>query len=87
MNKDDFRKLKEDLTLLLMYMNCFTDRARDAEGNLLYRAWKGYVFDDINNLEDKGFIFQTSKRAKSIYFTEEGLKRAEDLFENLKIKQ
>ena len=79
MNKDDFRKRKEDLTLLLMYMNRFTDRARDVEGNLLHRAWKGYDFDDINNLEDKGFIFQTSKRAKSIYFTEEGLKRAEIL--------
>ena len=87
MNEDDFQKYKEDLTLLLMYMNRFTDKARDAEDNLLHRAWKGYVFDDINNLEDKGFIFQTSKRAKSIYFTEEGLKRAEDLFENLKIKQ
>lgn len=79
MNKDDFRKLKEDLTLLLMYMNRFTDKTRDIEGNLLHRAWKGYDFDDINNLEDKGFIFQTSKRAKSIYFTEEGLKRAEIL--------
>ena len=87
MNKGDFRKLKEDLTLLLMYMNRFTDRARDVEGNLLHRAWKGYDFNDIDNLEDEGFIFQTSKRAKSIYFSEEGLKRAEDLFENLKIKQ
>lgn len=80
MEEKDYRKYKEDLTLLLMYMNRFTDRTRDLDGNLLHRVWKGYDFSDINNLEDKGLVFQTSKRTKSIYFTEEGLKTAEDLF-------
>lgn len=87
MKENNYREIKEDLTLLLMYINRFTDSSRDVEDNLLQRAWKGYDFDDINNLEDKGLIFQTSKRTKSIYFTEEGLKRAENLFEKLKLTQ
>ncbi len=42
------------------------------------RAWKGYPFETLNALEEKDFISQ-SKRAKSVYLTEAGIRRAEEL--------
>lgn len=45
-----------------------------------WRAWKGFVWDALNRLYDKGLIADPVNKAKSVVFTEEGLKRAEDLF-------
>jgi len=44
----------------------------------VHRAWKGYDFDTLNALEEKGYISQ-SKTAKSVYLTEEGVEFAKEL--------
>ena len=63
------------LTLLLLYLNSWEEKIFDTH---VHRAWKGYDFDTLNALEEKGYISQ-SKTAKSVYLTEEGVKFAKEL--------
>jgi hypothetical protein len=44
------------------------------------RAWKGYLFEVLDALEEKGYISQT-RRAKSLTLTEAGVERAEEIEE------
>src|SRR5215213_3707836 len=64
-----------------------TDKIDDAVLALLFltlhdhwRAWKGFDWDTLDRLYQKGLIDDSVNRAKSVVFTEEGLKRAEELF-------
>ena len=47
------------------------------------RAWKGFDWEAMNRLHDKGFISDPRGKAKSVVFTEEGLNEAERLVEKL----
>jgi len=51
------------------------------------RAWKGFDWDAMNRLHDKGFISDPRGKAKSVVFTEEGLVEAERLLEELFSKE
>ena len=44
-------------------------------------AWKGFDWAALDRLHHKGFISNPVGKAKSVVFTDEGLKRAETLFE------
>ena len=48
-----------------------------------FRAWKGFDWDVMNRLYDKGFISDPRSKAKSVVFTEEGLRRSRELFDRL----
>ena len=63
----------EDAVLALMYLTIH-DRVR---------AWKGFDWDALNRLHEKGFIADPKNKAKSVVLTEEGLARSEELFERL----
>jgi len=52
-----------------------------------WRAWKGFDWDAMERLHKKGLIDSPRGRAKSVVFTEQGLRRAEDLFQAMFIKQ
>ena len=45
------------------------------------RAWRGFDWDTMNHLHDKGFIGNPVSKAKSVVVTPEGCKRAKELFE------
>jgi len=47
------------------------------------RAWKGFDWDSLDRLHQKGFIASPIGKAKSVVLTEEGLRRAEELFQAL----
>ena len=47
------------------------------------RAWKGFDWDAMNRLHEKGFITDPRGKAKSVMFTEEGLVEARKLLEEL----
>lgn len=47
------------------------------------RAWKSFDWDAMNRLHEKGFIENPVGKAKSILFTEDGLKESERLFQKL----
>jgi hypothetical protein len=47
------------------------------------RAWKGFDWDAMNRLHEKGLISDPVGKAKSVVFTEEGLSEARRLFDEL----
>ena len=47
------------------------------------RAWKGFDWEALNRLHEKGFISNPRGKAKSVVFTEEGLLEARQLLEQL----
>ena len=47
------------------------------------RAWKGFDWDAMNRLHEKGFISDPRGKAKSVVFTEKGLQEARQLLEEL----
>lgn len=48
-----------------------------------YRAWKGFDWEVLNRLHEKGLIDNPIGKAKSISMTDEGLKASEQPFERL----
>jgi hypothetical protein len=64
-----------------------TEKIDDAALALLYltlhdhcRAWKGFDWDVLGRLYDKGMIENPVGKVKSVVFTVEGLERAKQLF-------
>ncbi len=51
------------------------------------RVWKGFDWEAMNRLHEKGFISDPRGKAKSVYITDEGLERAISLREQLFGKQ
>ncbi|MEK6373403.1 MAG: DUF6429 family protein [Acidobacteriota bacterium] len=47
------------------------------------RAWKGFDWDAMNRLHEKGYISDPVGKAKSVVLTEEGLRESERLLEQL----
>ncbi len=73
----DFDENKVDeATLALIWLNRFKDYE-------VFRAWKGFDWDAMNRLHEKGFISNPVGKAKSVVITEDGEKRAAELFEKL----
>ena len=68
-------------------MNINTDAVDEVALALLYltlhdhsRAWKGFDWDVLNRLYERGFIRDPVNKTKSVIFTEEGLRESERLF-------
>jgi len=66
------------------------DRIDDAVLALLYlglhdqfRAWKGHDWSALDRLHVKGMIGNPRSKAKSVVFTDEGLRRSQELLETL----
>jgi hypothetical protein len=71
-----------------------TDRIDDAVLALLYlglhdqyRAWKGFDWEAMNRLHEKGMIDNPVNKNKSVSFTQEGLLRSKELFETMFVKR
>jgi hypothetical protein len=67
-------KLK-DLNLLMMYLTGWEEDSRKNPGEKIYRSWKGYLFDVLNELEEDNMIFQI-KNGKSVILLKKGVERA-----------
>jgi hypothetical protein len=75
--------LLEDLTLLVIYLSSWDEEV--APGLTVRRAWKGYLFEVLDALEEQGYISQT-RRAKSMTLTEEGVMRAQEILAGLTLR-
>jgi len=51
------------------------------------RAWKGFDWEAMNRLHEKGFIADPRGKAKSVVFTEEGLIEAARLLKKMFSKE
>lgn len=47
------------------------------------RAWKTFDWKTMGRLHEKGYISNPKSKSRSVVMTEEGCKRAEELFERL----
>jgi Domain of unknown function (DUF6429) len=68
-------------------MNINTAAIDDAVLGLLYltlhdhnRAWKGFDWDALSRLHERGLIADPVNKTKSVILTEEGLRESERLF-------
>jgi Domain of unknown function (DUF6429) len=71
-------------------MEIGSDKIDDAVLGLLWltlhdgrRAWKGFDWGALDRLHEKGLIADPANKAKSVVLTDEGLERAEELFQVL----
>jgi len=65
----------DEMTLALLYLVSFKERDYEVA-----RAWKGFNWDTMDRLHQKGWISNPKGKAKSVSVTEEGVKRSEQLF-------
>lgn len=71
----DYDKQKVDeMTLALLYLVMHGKRGEE-------RAWKGFDWETMNRLHEKGFISDPRSKAKSVQMTMEGAERAAELFQ------
>lgn len=64
----------DEMVLALLSLTMFEDRPA-------VRAWKGHDWDALDRLHKKGYISDPKSKAKSVLMTEEGARRAQELFE------
>jgi hypothetical protein len=65
----------DEYTLALLYLV-----THDRQEGYGARAWKGFDWDAMNRLHEKGLISNPVSKAKSVAMSEEGFKKAEELF-------
>ena len=66
----------DDAVLALLSLGLHGDR-------YTARAWKSHDWDSLSRLHEAGYIHDPVGKAKSVVFTEEGLKRSEELLNDL----
>ncbi len=64
----------DEMVLALLFLTMFDDK-------LSQRAWKSHDWDAMDRLCKKGYILDPKNKAKSVVVTEEGARRAKELFE------
>ncbi len=69
----DYDKI-DDCTLALLYLVTSVDKYGA-------RAWKGFDWETMNRLYQKGYISNPKSKALSVVLSEEGLSRSKELFE------
>jgi hypothetical protein len=66
----------DEAVLALLHLTSFSEQG-------VTRAWKGHDWDSLNRLHEKGMISDPRSKAKSVVLSDEGAKRAGELFERL----
>lgn len=70
------KQLVEDLTLLLICLNCWDENIKRQYSNEpILKSWKGYDFNVLDSLAEKGFIFD-KKGSKTLCLSDKGVNRA-----------
>lgn len=74
----DFDKNKvDDATLALLWLVVSKNRFGG------FSAWKGFDWETMDRLFEKGYINDPKRKTKSVGLTEEGEKRSKELFERM----
>jgi hypothetical protein len=63
----------DELVLALLHLTSFKSAG-------VVRAWKSHDWDSLDRLADKGFISDPKSKSKSVVLSEDGARRAEELF-------
>lgn len=81
--KIDAATAVRELTLALLFLNRFREKVGPNSWTP-WRAWKGFDFDTLDKLAEAGLI-SSSRTAKSVSLTDEGLAEAHRLLEKFGI--
>lgn len=68
----------KDLNLLVLYLSGWEEDSRKNPGDKIFRSWKGYLFEILNEFEERELIIQ-HRKSKSVVFTETGKRKAEEI--------
>ena len=79
-NDENYERVLEELSLMLMYLTRFRERKEE-----FWRAWKGYDFGVLDNLQKNEYI-SFSYKAKSVYLEEKGIEKARELMQKYGIE-
>ena len=77
----------EELTMLLLYLTAwneegyFYDKNDNLSKGTIKHSWKGYSFYALNSLTDKGYLYYSKNKGKSVSITKEGEELAKHLIE------
>ncbi len=63
----------DEMTLALLYLVMY---GREGEE----RAWKGFDWETMNRLHEKGYISNPKSKAKSVSMSTDGVQRSAELF-------
>jgi hypothetical protein len=74
-NTIKFKEKVDEYTLALLYLVI-----HEREEGFGARAWKGFDWDTMNRLYEKGLITNPVSKARSVGMTEQGFKKSENLF-------
>ena len=69
-----------ELTMLLIYLTGWEEDKRNAPGKKVFRAWKGYKFEILDEIQKQKLIYQIPG-GKSLTLTDEGKQKALELKE------
>ncbi len=75
---EKFQEIRAELILLLIFLTGWEEDKRNAPGQKVFRAWKGYNFEILNQLEKQRLIYQIPG-GKSLILTDEGKQKVEQL--------
>lgn len=65
------RKFKAAMTLALAVLMSWEEDDRREPGKRITRSWKGFVFDVLDVLEERGFV-RAARSSRSMQITENG---------------
>ncbi len=68
----------KDLNLLLLYLSGWEEESRKDPEKKVFRTWKGYLFDVLNELKEEGMILQYMNQ-QSVLITEKGIEKAKEV--------
>jgi hypothetical protein len=78
MDENKKEKIVPELTLVLIYLTGWEEDKRNAPGEKVFRAWKGYKFEVLDELQSQGLIHQIPG-GKSLLLNEKGKQKALEL--------
>jgi hypothetical protein len=74
----EHERIAQELTLLLILLTGWEEDKRNEPGKKVFRAWKGYRFETLAEIQEQNFIYQIPG-GKSLILTDEGKRKAEEL--------
>ena len=76
--------LLKDLNMLVLYLSGWEEESERHPGEMIFRAWRGYLFEVLKELEKEGLIYQ-HKGLKHIVLTSKGIERAKNIRSRIRI--
>jgi predicted transcriptional regulator len=77
---DQFLK---DLNMVVLYLSGWEEESERHPGEIIFRAWRGYLFEILDELEKDGLIYQ-HHQVNSVILTSKGIERAKMIREKIK---